>query len=725
MKNIERFDTVTGLPYYDSFIGIARDELANNFVPGHYVLIATDISNFKYINHIYGYSKANELLRDLIALISNSDDGNVSTCRTHSDHIISLFKYNGDKTAFCSRVDRYSRDFVKDNNRKYPSIMLHLNNGILFIDEYNDDLIYCIDKANVARRRAKGNYCVSSVIFSDDMMDKEEEDAKILAVFDTAIKNGNIKTFYQPKINIRTYEINGAEVLSRIYDSNGKMLYPDTYIPVLENSGKVVELDRYVMREAFASVRKWIDMGWKVVPVSINLSRMHFYENNVADNIYNEFRRYNIPVEYVELELTRLPYDRYFVRQAQELIRNQLKRPVMISLDISNFKYFNRMYGYKEGDRLISRMVECFCHNNADCVLAYRIYVDHIIILIEAEGLPEKVFKAKYNYMLSCFSEKTNMEFPLARIRLYLGAYYVEDRDEDIGIIIDKSQYARRSIKKNYLTGIAIFRADMEKKAVDEAKIIPMFYSALENDRIEVYIQPKFSIDDERLIGGEALSRIMDNDGNIISPGMYIDILERTNLISKLDGYVIRKLIAIQKKWMDEGRPLTTISLNLSRVDLLEQGFVDGIHQAIVESGVPSGYFEFELTETVFCENITEITKQIDFLKEKGYKISMDDFGSGYNSLYMLGKIPVDIIKFDRGFVLNSLHGETGRTIMKNLIHTFTDVDFEIICEGIENREEESIVYSCGCNAVQGYLHDKPLPYYIFADKYLLATNDD
>lgn len=136
------------------------------------------------------------------------------------------------------------------------------------------------------------------------MMDKEEEDAKILAVFDTAIKNGNIKTFYQPKINIRTHEINGAEVLSRIYDSNGKMLYPDTYIPVLENSGKVVKLDRYVMREAFASVRKWIDMGWKVVPVSINLSRMHFYESNVADNIYNEFRRYNIPVEYVELELT-------------------------------------------------------------------------------------------------------------------------------------------------------------------------------------------------------------------------------------------------------------------------------------------------------------------------------------------------------------------------------------------------------------------------------------
>ncbi len=427
MKNIEKLDTVTGLPIYDSFIGIAREELANNFVPGHYVLIATDISNFKYINHIYGYSKANELLRDLIALISNSVDGNVSTCRTHSDHIISLFKYNGDKTAFCSRVDRYSRDFVKDNNRKYPSIMLHLNNGILFIDKYNDDLIYCIDKANVARRRAKGNYCVSSVIFSDGMMDKEEEDAKILAVFDTAIKNGNIRTFYQPKINIRTHEINGAEVLSRIYDSNGKMLYPDTYIPVLENSGKVVELDRYVMREAFASVRKWIDMGWKVVPVSINLSRMHFYESNVADNIYNEFRRYNIPVEYVELELT----------------------------------------------------------------------------------------------------------------------------------------------------------------------------------------------------------------------------------------------------------------------------------------------------ESLFFADSDTIIREISKLRNYGFKVSMDDFGVGYSTLNTLGTLPVDIIKFDKGFISNSMNNEAVYQILQSLIHVFRQINYDVICEGIETKEQEKLIFECGCDNVQGFLYDKPLERDIFEDKYL------
>ncbi len=97
----------------------------------------------------------------------------------------------------------------------------------------------------------------------------------------------------------------------------------------------------------------------------------------------------------------------------------------------------------------------------------------------------------------------------------------------------------------------------------------------------------------------------------------------------------------------------------------------------------------------------------------------MDDFGSGYNSLYMLGKIPVDVIKFDRGFVLNSLGVESGRKIMKNLMKTFKDIEFEVICEGIESREEEKIVQECGCNAVQGFLHDRPLPFEVFEEKYL------
>lgn len=419
-------DAITGLPLYDSFLEIAQTEIDNN--PSKMlVLISTDIANFKYVNKIYGYNKANELINELISVIQDDNQEIVCACRTHSDHIISLFRYNGDREDFVKTVDDDSNRFVKRNSRKYPSVSLHLNNGVVFLDDEDDDLIYSIDKANVARRIAKGNYCVTSVVYSSEMMGRKEEDAKIMAMFDHAIKNGNIKTFFQPKMDIKGQKIIGAEVLSRIYDVNGNMMMPDSYIPVLENSGKVVELDRYVMRETFSAIRNWIDRGWNVVPVSINLSRMNFYEDNIAEHIYTEFCKYNIPIEYIELELT------------------------------------------------------------------------------------ESLFFAETNTM------------------------------------------------------------------------------------------------------------------------------------------------------------------------------------------------------------VNEISK----LREYGFCISMDDFGMGYSALSSLSTLPVDIIKFDKEFIRNSMSNDAGYQILNSLIGVFKKINYDVICEGIETREQEKMIFECGCDNVQGFLYDKPLERSQFEEKYI------
>lgn len=418
--------------------------------------------------------------------------------------------------------------------------------------------------------------------------------------------------------------------------------------------------------------------------------------------------------------LTKLPIGDFFKREAPNLIRSEIKTPVMASIDISNFKYFNQVYGYTEGDRLIERCAYSYCHMNADCVLAYRIYVDHIILLLEAGNSDVDDFKSKYDSINREFSDQINAEFPLARIRIYMGAYVIENPFEDLSSMIDKAQFARRSIKTNYSVTVALFSEEMATHTQREAGVIPMFFSALENDMIEVYLQPKFSIDEQTLVGAEALSRIVDADGNVVPPKDYIDILEKTGLISRLDNYVIMKVIALQKQWKEKGYNITTISMNLSRMDFWEQGFINKIHNAIVESGVDPKYFEFELTETVFCENLSKVTEQINFLKSKGYRISMDDFGSGYNSLYMLGTIPIDVIKFDRGFIVNSLPTASGQKLLKSLMSAFKDIEFEIICEGVESKEEEAIVRECGCNCVQGFLHDRPLPHEIFEQKYII-----
>lgn len=417
--------------------------------------------------------------------------------------------------------------------------------------------------------------------------------------------------------------------------------------------------------------------------------------------------------------LTKLPTSEFFKNEAGKIIKYEMKTPVILSLDISNFKYFNQVYGYAEGDKLVERCAYSYCHMNADCVLAYRIYVDHIIMLIEAGNRDMEELRIRYDEFNANFSAEVNAEYPQARIRMYMGAYCVEDVEESISSMIDKAQFARRSIKTNYSMSIVFFSQEMETKIRQEAGVIPMFFSALESGRIEVYIQPKFAIDEQTLIGAEALSRIIDTEGNVVPPKEYIDILEKTGLISRLDNYVIMKVAEYQKEWMNKGFDIIPISVNLSHMDFWEPGFIAKIDEAISKTGVPAKYFEFELTETLFCENISTVTSQIEFLKSKGYRISMDDFGSGYNSLYMLGMFPLDVIKFDRGFVENSLTIPSGQKILKSLMNTFKDVDFDVICEGVENSEEEKMVRECGCNCVQGYLYDKPLPCNVFEDKYM------
>lgn len=396
-----------------------------------------------------------------------------------------------------------------------------------------------------------------------------------------------------------------------------------------------------------------------------------------------------------------------------------MNKVIFITINLKNFKYFNQTYGFSAGDEILEHMKEHFCLQLKSCKLATFTYIDHLAGVIEEDDIDAD---DKLEYIKNVgmrFVDEINEKYPLAKVHLNCGVYFVEDKTEDIEDIHDKARYARKSINDTYNNFIAVYTDEIGKRAVEEAGVIPLFEYALENNTIELYLQPKFTIDTQKLVGAEALSRIVDMNGNIVPPGVYIPVLEKSGLISELDKRMIELLIQRMKEWKKKGKKFMTVSINLSRVDFNVPGFIEDIDKKIEEADLPKSAFEFELTETVFCENLKEIIEKINDMRAKGYKISMDDFGSGFNSLYVLGMVPIDIIKFDRGFVLNSLTNKKGFAIMSSLVNTFNSTDFDIICEGVETREEEQLVKETGCNVIQGYLHDKPLPIREFENKYL------
>ena len=419
-------------------------------------------------------------------------------------------------------------------------------------------------------------------------------------------------------------------------------------------------------------------------------------------------------------KLTGLLYYDDFKEQAPAIIQKVTAPCMLISMNLSNFKYVNSVYGYEKGDNLLASIADYFFHDNPNCLLASRIHSDRFVALVQFdENVQIKQMTEYYDILYKKFIHAIEQEYPMAVMRINSGAYIIEDHQENISEMLDKAEIARRSIDNDYSVTVCFFTEALEAKAKMEQRIIPLFEKALKDDSILIYLQPKIDIDTQRIVGAEALARLTDEEGKIIPPNMFIPVLEKYGLVIQLDMYVTKKVFRLLNSWKAKGMKLIPISLNLSRVDFKQsEEWIESMEK-IEPLQVPKEYVEFEVTETVFFEDISMITNRVRQLREKGFRISMDDFGTGFSSLNTLGMLPLDCIKFDRGFVQNSINSRKGLEIMAGLVDIFDKIDLDVICECVETSNEEQIVRACGCRQVQGYLHDKPMPIMDFENKYL------
>ena len=395
-------------------------------------------------------------------------------------------------------------------------------------------------------------------------------------------------------------------------------------------------------------------------------------------------------------------------------------RYILMSGNISNFKYINNIYGYEQGDYLLKSVADFFMSDAENCIVGCRMHSDRFLSLVRMDESDEKEVMETVEQLVSRFVDLISPEFPLANIHLNCGAYIIGKDDTNVSEIVDKAEMARKSAKDNYLTSLVFYNEKIEEKAKMEREMIPMFERALKDNRILVYLQPKVAIESGLVIGAEALVRMLDDDGKIVPPMSFIPILERTGMIIKLDFCVLDQVCALIRKWIDNGITPIRISVNLSRFDFQEDGSWEQMLKKIKDFDIPREYLEFEVTETIFYDDVEFIINKLRQLRAKGHKVSMDDFGSGYSSLNTVGLMPIDIIKFDRGFVQNSISNQKGLEIMSGLVDIFNKINLEVICEGVETEEEEKTIQQCGCDYVQGYYHDRPLPIAEFEGKYMI-----
>lgn len=393
-----------------------------------------------------------------------------------------------------------------------------------------------------------------------------------------------------------------------------------------------------------------------------------------------------------------------FMEEAGQAVRKPGKW-LMLYINISSFKYVNDVFGYGLGNEVLCEVAE-FLEKRMQGMLRARVYADRFVALIpysSQERAREEIQKS-----LDLFEETSRDKFPSFNIWIKVGAYDIKEGD-DIQKAVNLANYAVDEIQKTSKNEYIFYDEVMHERVLTQKEIEKDMRGAMEKGEFEAFYQPKYNIDTKELIGAEALVRWRHPVKGLLSPGVFIPIFEKNHFILQVDFYIFECVCRFLQRLIREGKRCFPISSNFSRLHLSQPDFVERL-QAIVERyQVPPEYLEIEITETFAVAEFDQLIVTVKRLKACGFQVSIDDFGSGYSSIQLLYKLPIDVLKFDKAFVDNEDASEIEIELVDSIISVSRRNGIRIICEGVETLEQEEFVREHNCIYVQGFLYSRPV----------------
>ena len=401
-------------------------------------------------------------------------------------------------------------------------------------------------------------------------------------------------------------------------------------------------------------------------------------------------------------ELTGLPSVSRFYERADSTAARILEegaRPALLFFNLNGMKDFNRQYGLEEGDRLLCAAADIIARHfgKENCC---RMGQDHFVAVTRSENLDARL-KAVFKDFTSANSGRT--------LPVRVGVY--EDRLKlvDASTACDRAKYACDMLRGSYVSDYRRFDDSMLTGIESYRYVVNNLDRALEERWVKVFFQPIVRAASGRVCDEEALSRWVDPDRGLISPGDFIPILENARLIYRLDLYVLDQILLKLQEQQTEGLYLVPQSLNISRIDFESCDIVDEICRRIDAAGIPRDKLTVELTESAVGQDFEFMKAQVQRLQELGFKVWMDDFGSGYSSLDVLQDIHFDLIKLDMRFMHRFDEGPENRIIVTELVKMALALGVETVCEGVETREQAEFLREVGCTKLQGYYFCRPI----------------
>lgn len=391
---------------------------------------------------------------------------------------------------------------------------------------------------------------------------------------------------------------------------------------------------------------------------------------------------------------------RHFESNVRDLILHSPKNIACIQFDISRFKIINDLYGERMGDQILQFIKDNLAEICNETQYYLNLRSDVFVVMSEFQH------ESELDELIRQIQTRCKM-FNNIKLTYSIGVYIVNDRKMDLRQIEDRAAMARKKAKGNMMNNVLYYQEEFKEMLYIRNFIEESLPSAIEEKQFQMYLQPKYSIVQNHIVGAEALVRWQHPNRGMIYPNEFIPVIEENGYIKKVDYYIWKEACNFLKRCEQAGIKNCPVSVNVSRLHLTDTVFMDYLAQTIHEAGIPKEQLELEITETIGDEQISNMA---ELLKHQGYKLLMDDFGSGYSSLNILLETPFDVIKLDKKFMENMMVSEKGRLILEYVVAMADKLGLELLAEGVETEEQVELLRKIGCDNVQGYYYAKPMP---------------
>ncbi|WP_090394800.1 EAL domain-containing protein [Pseudobutyrivibrio sp. C4] len=386
---------------------------------------------------------------------------------------------------------------------------------------------------------------------------------------------------------------------------------------------------------------------------------------------------------------------------------------VMVCCNIKGFKLINDMFGVEEADRLLIRCADTIREKIQKGSTFARLEADRFAVLMPKSRYTEELFMTGMNMVSNYLN---NAQY---RMVILVGVYEIFDKQAPVISMVDGAFLAIDSISSSFKNSIAYYGDMLRREYLSEQKILGEFEEALQTGQFAMFLQPIVNMD-QKVKLSEALVRWIHPDRGIIAPASFIPLLEKTGYIYKLDMYIWEQAAKRLAYWSSMGFDDLSISVNISVKDFYYVDLYETLVGLVEKYHIHPSRLKLEITETIFMTEKERQLEIINSLKEYGFLVEIDDFGSGYSSLNMLKEVPADILKMDMAFLSMDKNVTRGRKIVNTIITLAKALGMLVIIEGVETQEQMEYLRGTGADYLQGYFFDKPLPVKRFEELYLI-----